>query len=227
MIETPVSSSPAMIARSTGAAPRQRGSSDGCTLTSSWSLSSGSLISAPNAQTTTASGCGGGDPRPRVVGVDRLGLVDLDAQLARRVGDRRRAERAPAALRRVRAGHDQRRAMRAAGEPLEHGRGEVGGPEVDGSQAASRASRRARIASLRWSLRGAVEDQHAVEVVDLVLDHARLEPGGLDDDVLAVLVLRAHADVDRPLDLDVHGRQAQAALLGPLLLVAATTRSPG
>ena len=32
MIETPVRSSPAMIARSTGAAPRQRGSNDGCTL---------------------------------------------------------------------------------------------------------------------------------------------------------------------------------------------------
>ena len=35
MIETPVSTSPAMIARSIGAAPRQRGSSDGCTLSSS------------------------------------------------------------------------------------------------------------------------------------------------------------------------------------------------
>ena len=32
MIDTPVRSSPAMIARSIGAAPRQRGSSDGCTL---------------------------------------------------------------------------------------------------------------------------------------------------------------------------------------------------
>ena len=32
MIATPVSASPAMIARSIGAAPRQRGSSDGCTL---------------------------------------------------------------------------------------------------------------------------------------------------------------------------------------------------
>ena len=31
MIDTPVRSSPAMIARSIGAAPRQRGSSDGCT----------------------------------------------------------------------------------------------------------------------------------------------------------------------------------------------------
>jgi hypothetical protein len=32
MIETPVRASPAWIARSTGAAPRQRGSSEGCTL---------------------------------------------------------------------------------------------------------------------------------------------------------------------------------------------------
>ena len=56
MIETPVSSSPASIARSTGAAPRQRGSSEGCTLSISCSESSGSLISAPNAQMQTASG---------------------------------------------------------------------------------------------------------------------------------------------------------------------------
>ena len=42
-----------MIARSTGAAPRQRGSSEGCTFSSSCSESSGSLISAPNAHTTT------------------------------------------------------------------------------------------------------------------------------------------------------------------------------
>ena len=53
MIETPVRSSPAMIARSTGAAPRQRGSSEGCTFRSSCSESSGSLMSAPNAHTTT------------------------------------------------------------------------------------------------------------------------------------------------------------------------------
>ena len=47
MIVTPVSSSPASIARSIGAAPRQRGSSDGWTLSSSCADSSGSLISAP------------------------------------------------------------------------------------------------------------------------------------------------------------------------------------
>jgi hypothetical protein len=47
MIATPVSLSPAMIARSSGAAPRQRGSSDGCTLSRPGSLSSGSFSSAP------------------------------------------------------------------------------------------------------------------------------------------------------------------------------------
>ncbi len=53
MIETPVCASPAMIARSIGAAPRQRGSSEGWTFRMSCSESSGSLISAPNAHTTT------------------------------------------------------------------------------------------------------------------------------------------------------------------------------
>ena len=56
MIVAPVAASPAMIARSMGAAPRQRGSSDGWTLKITWSLSSGSLISAPNAHRQSASG---------------------------------------------------------------------------------------------------------------------------------------------------------------------------
>src|SRR3954470_5593656 len=50
--------------------------------------------------------------------------------------------------------------------------------------------------------RRAIEDQHAVEVVHLVLDHARLEPGRLDEDLLPVLVVRPHPHVDRALDLD-------------------------
>ncbi len=90
MIETPVRSSPAMIARSIGAAPRQRGSSDGWTLSIRWSESSGSLISAPNAHTQTTSGRAG-DPRARRLVVDPLGLVELDAELAR--GVRRPAAR--------------------------------------------------------------------------------------------------------------------------------------
>src|SRR6266511_977409 len=44
---TPVSASPAMIDRSTGAAPRQRGSSEGCTLSQSGSSSRLSGISRP------------------------------------------------------------------------------------------------------------------------------------------------------------------------------------
>ena len=44
-----------MIARSTGAAPRQRGSSDGCTLSHSACSSSASGISSPYAATTIAS----------------------------------------------------------------------------------------------------------------------------------------------------------------------------
>ena len=59
MMLTPVRSSPAMIARSTGAAPRQRGSSDGCTLRIGCAERSCSPISAPNAHTTTCAGPGG------------------------------------------------------------------------------------------------------------------------------------------------------------------------
>ncbi len=47
-----------MIARSTGAAPRQRGSSDGCTFSQSVRSSSDSGISSPYAATTIASASG-------------------------------------------------------------------------------------------------------------------------------------------------------------------------
>ena len=62
MTQTPVRSSPAMIARSIGAAPRQRGSSEGWTFSIGSSESSGSRISWPKAQTTTASGAAARDP---------------------------------------------------------------------------------------------------------------------------------------------------------------------
>jgi hypothetical protein len=51
MTLTPVRSSPAIIARSIGAAPRQRGRSEGCTFSIGTSERSGSLISWPKAQT--------------------------------------------------------------------------------------------------------------------------------------------------------------------------------
>ena len=48
-----------MIARSTGAAPRQRGSAEGCRLTSGYAPSSGDRRICPNATTTPASASGG------------------------------------------------------------------------------------------------------------------------------------------------------------------------
>ena len=122
-----------MIARSTGAAPRQRGSSDGCTLSTSKSLSSGSLISAPKAQTISDVGRGGGDPRAGVVGVDGLGLVELEAERAGGVGDGRRLELAAAPLRAVGPGDDELRAVLGLREALEDGGREGRGAEVDGA----------------------------------------------------------------------------------------------
>ena len=65
MIATPVSSSPAMIARSIGAAPRQRGKSDGWTFSISISSRSGGLMSCPNAQTIPRS-----IPEPEIAASD-------------------------------------------------------------------------------------------------------------------------------------------------------------
>ena len=55
MIVTPVSASPAMSARSTGAAPRQRGRSDGWTFSQSRSSSTSSGTMSPYATATTTS----------------------------------------------------------------------------------------------------------------------------------------------------------------------------
>src|SRR4051794_35574902 len=65
-------------------------------------------------------------------------------------------------------------------------------------------------------LRGPIEDQDAVQVVELVLDHAGLETRRLDNAVAAVLVLGADPDVDRPLHVDEDAGDRQAALLGLL-----------
>src|SRR5581483_8606969 len=58
-IVTPVTSSPARIARSTGAAPRHRGSSNGCTFNhSAWASSEGGMYSPYAHTTTTSTGSG-------------------------------------------------------------------------------------------------------------------------------------------------------------------------
>ena len=75
--------------------------------------------------------------------------------------------------------------MRRLGEPLrtpaaKSRRAEVDGPHGGRSRRGSRARAGRASPRLRWSRGRAVEDQHAVEVVHLVLDDARLEAGGLD-----------------------------------------------
>ena len=93
MIVTPVSVSPAMIARSTGAAPRQRGSSDGWTLSHRWRARRPAGTIAPYAHVTI--GVGG-----KLHGlVESLGLKHRDAELLGGDLRRRRIEPPPAARR--------------------------------------------------------------------------------------------------------------------------------
>jgi hypothetical protein len=69
-----------------------------------------------------------------------------------------------------------------AGEPLEHGRRELGRAQEDGPHChRERLSRCLCLAEgahrlLALVARGAVEDQDPVEVIDLVLNHAGFEP---------------------------------------------------
>ena len=64
-----------------------------------------------------------------------------------------------------------------------------------------------------------VEDQHPVQVVDLVLEDAGLEAGGLDQQRLTADVAASHPRVQRTLDVDRDSGQAEAALLGDRQLV--------
>jgi hypothetical protein len=65
-----------------------------------------------------------------------------------------------------------------------------------------------------------LEDEHAVEVIHLVLDHAGLQARGLDQPVLALLVAGAHAHVHGTLHVDLDARDREAALLQDLAVVA-------
>src|ERR687893_2079040 len=66
----------------------------------------------------------------------------------------------------------------------------------------------------------ALQDQHAVQVVHLVLDHARLEARGLDQALLALLVEGAHAHEHGAVHVDGHAGDREAALLAQLGLGA-------
>ena len=204
--------------------------------------SSGSRISWPNSQTQIASGATALDRRRAPPASFTLAACSSgDAELARRGRRRRRRGLAAASLGPVGRRDDQRRAVRRRGERASarrpRSRSCRGRRSARGAAALQRvrrlltglvrsATRRPRAAmrsaSLRCSLRRAVEDQHAVEVVHLVLDHARLEPGRLEQDRLAVLVLRADAHVQRALDVD----RTRGRLRQPSSAVSCSSRGP-
>ena len=92
---------------------------------------------------------GRGQPLARLGGVDRLGLEEVEAERARRVGHRRRRQLAPASRGAVGAGDDERGPVVGGREAFEDGGREGRGAQEGGGQAASRRSRRIRMASLR------------------------------------------------------------------------------
>ena len=157
-----------MIARSIGAAPRQRGSSDGWTLKAR--VREQRLLD-PSRRTRRRR-------RRRRREVELVDVARLGEPQPRSKPDWARAARraggpGPAG----RSGRVTTRWRRRRGD---HPHRELRGAQVGEAQAPSSASRSERIASLRWSRGGPVEDQHPVEVVDLVLDHPRLEARGLE-----------------------------------------------
>ena len=105
------------------------------------SLSSGSRISWPKAQTTTA--CG---PAARIRSSAAASLTfsvcsSSSPSSCRGERGRRRLSPAAAAPAAVGRGDDQRRAVGGVGQPPQDGGGEVGGAEVGGSHASVRGSR--------------------------------------------------------------------------------------
>ena len=173
-------------------------------------------------------GRGGGDPCAGVLVVDRFGLEDLDPERLRPLGDRRRCQAPSAPARTVGARDDERRAVRGVGQALEHGRGEVGRAQIDGAhavvparrQAAACASRSARIASLRWSrlVRSRISTPSRWSISCWITRASSPEA--------SIRIGSPYSSKPRtrtwiaPLDVDEHGRKAEAALLHRLRLAA-------
>ena len=132
MIETPVSASPAMIARSIGAAPRQRGSSDGWTLSSSSSREQRLADQLAEGADDAELGLGGADPLPAprrcsVASVRRTSIPSSSAAAAAGAG----AARRPRPRRRSGGVTTSAGRCGGVGEPAQDGGGEVRGAEVD------------------------------------------------------------------------------------------------
>ncbi len=233
MIVTPVRSSPAIIARSIGAAPRQRGIREGWTFSIRCSESKGSLISWPKAQTATASGRAAPSASTDSGSLTSRVWCTLEAELARPSPPPGAGPACARVLAGVGRGHDQRRAVRRWRRARRSTvGGELRGAEVGGPQAGTEArvilaviglviARRRVGAALAQGPQGAapvlpgrpVEHQHPVEMVDLVLEHPSLQARGLDQQPVAGLIDAADPDVERAFDVDDHPGEAEAALL--------------
>ena len=179
-------SSPAMIARSTGAAPRQRGSSDGWTFSQS---------AAREQRLRDQQPVGGDDDRVGAAARPSRRAAPAAApgcRAARRPafagGGAELAARGPSAGRGASAGRRRRSA------PASRSRTSAPNGAVAATPSRRLPSDEDRLRpQLRHRLLaalgiGAVDDQHAVEVVELVLDDARRQPLELEPQLLAVEV---------------------------------------
>src|SRR5262249_48749552 len=211
-----VSSSPAMIARSTGAGPRQRGKSEGCTLSHKPCSSSDSGISSPYAATTTmsASSATSGPSRS-----DCITGIPCRSATSFAGGAASLRPRPRGASGRVRSATMSCRTARRSRTSAPNGA--VAATAIRAMRSAdddARPQRRQRLAArLR---RRAVDHQHAVEVVDLVLHGPGDESLQLERDILPTLVLPLDADRHRTLHGREHTLQREAAFVVDLDLVA-------
>src|ERR1019366_6131986 len=197
-------------------------SNEGWTFRSSWSESSGSLIRAPNAHTTTAlgstsairsptpgsltlSGCSSGISSARAVSATggEVSLRPRPRARSGRVNTSAGRCACPWARRLRTAAANSDVPRKTVVKACDRGRRPLGG-----------ARRLLRLA------RDAVEDQNAAQMVYLVLDDTCRQPLRLDLELLPGLVLRTHPHLCRALHLDVNRGQAQASLFRDLELLA-------
>src|SRR3954468_2734378 len=92
--------------------------------------------------------------------------------------------------------------------------GLIGGLLVGQRRAVALALAQGAQGALALSARRSVEDQDSVEMVDLVLEHPRLQARRLELDRGPVDVEPTEARVQGALDVHRDPRQAEAALLG-------------
>ncbi len=209
MRHTPVSASPARIARSTGAAPRQRGSSEKCTFTNpsgSASRNGGreqlterdddaelGARSRRRRRSTSRARAGRAHRQPELGAASFTGLGSWPPPRPRRRSGwvTTRATSWPASTR-ARSGSDgvgRRAEEDEAHASAQRPRSETPDPRVAAGRSRGRArGRSSRSAALALVGLEPVEQQHAVEVVDLVLEHAAEQLVALDHDLVAVEV---------------------------------------